>query len=89
MSKHERKTESIRATILGEPAAASGPKRGLNASVGGWHPGARIAVFVMLGFLCGADIWIFTAAKISSLPQLQVRIHPPQLGQVLLSTLAG
>lgn len=86
MSKIDRRSKAgSRASLLGQAA----PSEGLNSTAGAWHPGARIAVFVMLGVLCGADIWIFTAAKISSLPQLQVHVDPVRLGQVFLNALAG
>ena len=79
MSKLDRSSKSgTRDFFTGQTAASNG----LNSMVGAWHPGARIAVFLMLGVLCGADIWIFTAAKISSLPQVQVNIDPAKMGQV-------
>ena len=60
-----------------------GNRGGRNSAAGAWQPSARIAVFLMLGVLCGADIWIFTAAKISSLPQVQVHVYPSELGKGL------
>ena len=40
-----------------------------------WNPAARIAVILMLGALAAMDSWIFTFAKISSLPVLRVFAH--------------
>jgi hypothetical protein len=42
-----------------------------------WSRGSTITVVVMLGLLAGADIWVFTAAEISALPQVQVHIAKP------------
>lgn len=53
---------------------------GAGATAGGWNPAARVAVFVALSVLTGVDIWIFTAAKISSLPQLQVQLTTGKAG---------
>ena len=53
---------------------------GSGGASGGWTPAARVAVVVALSVLTGADIWIFTAAKISSLPQLQVHLTSGKVG---------
>lgn len=52
--------------------ARSNSSGGSAPAGGAWNPAARIAVVLILGFLCGADIWIFTAAKIASLPHVEV-----------------
>ncbi|MBI4289858.1 MAG: hypothetical protein HY661_00095 [Betaproteobacteria bacterium] len=54
-----------------------------------WNPASRIAVMLMLGVLAGADIWIFTMAKISSLPSLRVHIGTVKLGLAWLSSLVS
>jgi len=59
------------------------------STVAAWNPAARIAVMLMLGILSGADIWIFTMAKISSLPGLHVHVGAVKLGSVLFRTLVG
>ena len=53
---------------------------------GGLGVGGRISVALMLGLLGGLDIWIFTAAKISSLPQVQVQVTPGKLQGALPGT---
>ncbi len=55
----------------------------------GWNPAARMAVVLVLGVLAGADIWIFTMAKITSLPVLQVQLGPMKVGLSLLRLLVA
>lgn len=74
----------------GTPSAGSGRSTGgFRSAAGAWNPGARMAVVAMLGILSGADIWIFTAAKISSLPKVQVQLNPGGPVKVPASTFEG
>jgi hypothetical protein len=41
--------------------------------------GSRLAIVGMLSLLTGLDIWIFTAAEISALPQVQVHVAPGKM----------
>jgi hypothetical protein len=73
-----------------EPASQDSARRIVDGpGAAAWNPASRIAVMLMLGVLCGADIWIFTMAKISSLPSLRVHIGTVKLGLAWLSSVLG
>lgn len=62
--------------------APAQPRRGLGM-------GSRLAIVGMLSVLAGADIWIFTAAEISSLPQVQVQLSPAKVRGALSANQTG